>query len=119
MRYLCAFFAFVMIGRAFAQEYATFLSSEEIFCNPERGFYTQMTTHAADWDTLSEYSLGVYSNFHTPYSASFQTCNTLILRMVVLDGFQDSPLPENMVGSLNWDFGLARENGVKLILRAL
>lgn len=117
MRHLCAFLAIGAISYASAQEHATFLSSSEIFCNPERGFYTQMSTDAADWDTLSEYSLGVYTNFHTPYSASFQTCNTLILRMIVLDGFQDAPLSEAVMGSLNYDFGLARENGVKLILR--
>ena len=37
--------------------------------------------------------------------------------MIVLDGFQDAPLSEAVMGSLNYDFGLARENGVKLILR--
>ena len=107
MRHLCAVLAIGAISHVSAQEHATFLSSDEIFCNPERGFYTQMNTYAADWDTLSEYSLGVYSNVHTPYSASFQTCNTLILRMIVLDGFQDAPLSETVMGSLNCDFGLA------------
>lgn len=117
MQHLFTILALAAMSNALAQGYATFLPSQEIFCNPERGFYTQMNTNAADWDTLTEYSLSVYTDFHTPYSTSFQTCNTLILRMVNLDGFQDASLPESVMGSLDWDFGLAREYGVKLILR--
>ena len=106
-------FAFSVKG----QNQAEFLPSDEIFCNPERGFYTQMSTLASDWDMLSAYSLSVYSDLHTPYSSGFQTCNSLILRMVILDGFQESPLPESVMESLESDFNLAREYGVKLILR--
>ena len=106
-------FAFSVKG----QNHAEFLPSDEIFCNPERGFYTQMSTLASDWDMLSAYSLSVYSDLHTPYSSGFQTYNSLILRMVILDGFQESPLPESVMESLESDFNLAREYGVKLILR--
>lgn len=83
-----------------------YLPSNEVFANPERGFYVQMTARSPE-RPLTDQSLQDLRNRNI----------SLILRMYYLKSFRDQPLSNAQLELIKQDFVTLRRNGCKCILR--
>jgi len=84
----------------------TYNPSDEIFINPERGFYTQVTTY----DAQSPLTLSTLNYIKSQGQS-------LILRMYYLKSFRNSSLNSTILNMINNDFNLLRQAGMKAIVR--
>lgn len=92
--------------------------SDEDIQNPERGFYYPYFTYANKYTSLVADELLKLKNGLAPYKdCPFKVSPTLVLRIFVLDGFQKSPLTNDLLEKINDDFTAARKGGVKLVIR--
>ncbi len=76
-----------------------FPSSTAVFPNPDRGFYAWAESDAAGYASVR--------------AAGF----TLVRQYFMLDAYRDSALPPSFLASLSQEFTLARQAGVKHIVR--
>ncbi|UXP32244.1 DUF4832 domain-containing protein [Reichenbachiella agarivorans] len=86
----------------------TYQSHSDIISNPERGFYHHTETHSANYNLLSESTLASYQQ-----SESI----TQILRVFYLEDFRTSPISEEYLNNIRKDFSVARNAGIKCIIR--
>ncbi|MCL4639216.1 MULTISPECIES: DUF4832 domain-containing protein [Olivibacter] len=88
------------------------------FSNPERGFYRATITYASQYDPLSSQVIRPFTKQHVPFEQAGYTINcSLVHRVFVLDGYQEKPLSADLLEKISQDFAVAREEGVKLIIR--
>jgi len=85
--------------------------------NPERGFYSYSITYASNYNVLNANYLASKRTPFTPSGANYQVHSTLIFRYFVLDDFISSPITNSFLTNLQTDFDVARQAGVKLIVR--
>lgn len=95
----------------------TYTESIEDFANPERGFYRYSETRASNYNTLNLSSLINNRGLTSSSGSDYQTYNTLVFRYFILDDFVDSPISDEFLNSMQEDFDIAREAGVKMIPR--
>ena len=91
----------------FGLRHASFTESEELFPNPERGFYV-----GQDWHSASDY----------PISAQYVTANRLFGRTLAYTGyyltdFMESDISEEYLELINTNMQVLRTGGMKCILR--
>lgn len=94
-----------------------FTESLDHFANPERGFYRYSETRASNYTPLSLNTLVANRGLTSSSGASYQSYNTLVFRYFILDDFTDGPLSEDFLQQVSNDFDIAREAGVKVIVR--
>lgn len=104
--YMLFVFICLIISQGFAQQQIYYQPTDEIFINPERGFYTQLTTY----NTQSPLTL---SSLNTIKSQG----KSLILRMYYLTNFRNTPLNQTMLNMIANDFNTIRQAKMKCILR--
>jgi hypothetical protein len=88
------------------QVQVSYQPSDEIFINPERGFYTQLTSY----DTQSPITLSSLNNIKSQGKS-------LILRMYYLKSFRSVPLNQSILTMIGNDFNTIRQAGMKSIVR--
>lgn len=89
-----------------AQVQVLYQPSDEIFINPERGFYTQVTTYDAQ-SPLTLNTLNIIKSQE----------KSIILRMYYLKSFRNTPLNSSLLTMIGNDFNLLRQAGMKSIVR--
>ena len=89
-----------------AQVQVLYQPSDEIFINPERGFYTQVTTY----DAQSPLTLNTLNSIKSQGKS-------IILRMYYLKSFRNTPLNSSLLTMIGNDFNLLRQAGMKSIVR--
>jgi hypothetical protein len=87
------------------------------FPNPERGFYRYSETNAINFTSLNLNELKGYRTEQSIGSANYKVLSTLVFRYYVLAGFNNAPLSNSLLNSIEADFTIARLAGVKLIPR--
>ncbi len=87
------------------------------FPNPDRGFYRYTETYANAWEPLQLNQLKEWRNLNEADDGNYSIYSTLVYRGVVLKGFANQPLTEELLANISNDFNTAREAGLKLILR--
>uniref|UniRef100_A0A7V2ZKJ2 DUF4832 domain-containing protein n=1 Tax=Ignavibacterium album TaxID=591197 RepID=A0A7V2ZKJ2_9BACT len=91
---------------AIPQQQVIYQPTDEIFINPERGFYTQLTTY----NTQSPITLSSLNNIKSQG-------RSIILRMYYLTNFRNVPLSQAMLTMIANDFITIRQAGMKCVLR--
>ncbi len=79
--------------------------TDEIFVNPERGFYTEIESNATN-----PVDDGYIQRLHNEGK-------TLVQILYYFKDYRDKDLPSGIVSKLNTDMGIIRKNGMKAILR--
>lgn len=103
----CAIWCVSLITQLAAEEVQIeYLPSNDVFVNPERGFYVQKTAKSTE-KLLTDRSLQDLRSRNI----------SLILRMYYLKSFRDQPLPKEQLELIKQDFATLRRNGCKCILR--
>jgi hypothetical protein len=95
----------------------TYRESDEDFPNPERGFYHHVQTSVNGFVPLNPNQLKDWRGLGQANGANYSVYSTLTLRFYVLDGYTNTPLPASFLDRVSADFTIARQAGVKLILR--
>jgi hypothetical protein len=83
-----------------------YASSDEIFNNPERGFYKYTSRSSVS----SSFALSTLENY---YNDGF----TLIYRIYYLPDFVDEPISQAYLDKIREDFQIIRKAGIKVVLR--
>ncbi|MGM0933143.1 MAG: DUF4832 domain-containing protein [Bacteroidota bacterium] len=84
----------------------TYVESQEVFPNPERGFYDHTEAHGPG-DDLTPEQVGSLKSENV----------SLIIRVYYLGDYKDSPIDEAMLEMINSDMETVRDAGIKAILR--
>lgn len=79
----------------------TYKPSEEIFCNPERGFCTQLGRNISE---------------NTVFSLRAENI-TVVQRIYILEKFVDTPISDSYLQSIQEEMIMARKAGVKFVVR--
>jgi hypothetical protein len=95
----------------------TYQESTEDFVNPERGFYRYAATNSSSFEPLSKNTLLSYRAGATIPGTQNKFLSSLVFRNYILDNFKTGPLSQDFLNEIKQDFDIARESGVKLILR--
>ncbi|MBX6361062.1 MAG: DUF4832 domain-containing protein [Acidobacterium ailaaui] len=94
-----------------------YLESAEDFVNPERGFYRTASTFSSNFIPLDKNTLASYRKEKTIFGTQYSVSSSLLYRAYILDDFKNRPLSNDFLSDLNHDFEIAREAGMKIILR--
>lgn len=89
-----------------AQIQVLYQPSDEIFINPERGFFTQVTSY----DIQSPLTLNTLNSIKSQGKS-------LILRMYYLKSFRNAPLNQGILTMIENDFNFLRQAGMKGVIR--
>ncbi|GAB3805976.1 hypothetical protein GCM10028819_40390 [Spirosoma humi] len=113
------FFTFLSQTALLAQNHRlTYSESQQDFPNPERGFYVPISTSSARFVPLDGPTLASYRTQAQHVSkASYPIQCSLVYRSYRLETFKNSPLSKDFLEKVDQDFAIARQAGVKLILR--
>ena len=96
----------------------TYTESFEDFMNPDRGFYHPVHANTSNFESLDAADLqSKRTTPFTPYMGNYSVRTSLIYRQYVLDNFKNSNLSSTFLNQLQNDFNIARQAGVKLIVR--
>ena len=95
----------------------TYQESTQDFVNPERGFYRYSATNSSSFEPLSKSTLLSFRAGATVPGTQNKFFSSLVFRNYILDNFTTGPVSEDFLNKMNQDFEIAREAGVKLILR--
>lgn len=94
------------ISSVLSQQIINYTSTDEIFFNPERGFYTLLTTY----NTQSPLTLNSLISIRNQGIS-------LILRLYYLTNFRSTPLNQAFLNMFSSDLNVVRQAGLKVILR--
>jgi len=97
----------------------TYTPSTEDFMNPDRGFYHPFDAKTSAFTPLSLSDLiSRRTTPYTPFQGNYTVQTSMILRHYILDSFQGvDTLSTTFLNNLQADFDIARQAGVRLILR--
>lgn len=95
----------------------TYQESTKDFVNPERGFYRTASTLSSNFVPLDKQTLISYRTMQAIPGSKYKVASSLLYRVYILDDFKNKPLSEDFLKKINKDFAIAREAGVKIILR--
>ncbi len=121
LRLFAGFILFITIGQTVLpaqSHHQTYAESQEDFPNPERGFYIPISTSSSRFVPLDVARLALYRTQEQRVSkATYAIHCSLVYRSYRLETFKNSPLSEEFLKKVSEDFAIARQAGVKLILR--
>ncbi len=95
----------------------TYQESTEDFVNPERGFYRYASTNTSSLQQLNKSTLLSFRAGASVPGTQNKFFSSLVFRNYILDNFKTGPLSPDFLNEIKQDFSIAREAGVKLILR--
>ena len=95
----------------------TYQESTEDFVNPERGFYRYSATNSSSFVQLDTSTLMSYRAGATIPGTQNKFFSSLLFRNYILDNFKTAPLSQDFLDKMNQDFEIARQAGIKFILR--
>ncbi|MEP6682059.1 MAG: DUF4874 domain-containing protein, partial [Parafilimonas sp.] len=91
--------------------------SDSDFANPERGFYRVAETYANNFEPLDVDRMKQWRTLQKADDGNYKVYSSLVFRNIVFEGYNDKPLPQDVLDNIANDFTSAREAGVKLIIR--
>jgi hypothetical protein len=94
-----------------------YTESDEDFPNPERGFYRVAETYANNYEPLDVEQMKAWRTLQQADDGNYKVYSTLVFRNIVLEGYTDKNLSQQVLDNIGKDFKAAREAGMKLILR--
>ncbi|MBV9961747.1 MAG: DUF4832 domain-containing protein [Parafilimonas sp.] len=100
-----------------ATDTVSYAESDSDFANPERGFYRVAETYANNYVPLNIEQMKQWRTLQKADDGNYKVYSTLVFRDIVLEGYTDKNLPQNLLDKINNDFDAARQAGMKLILR--
>ncbi len=104
--------------RQFNVEQITFVKSDEDIANPGRGFYQHFETTTQPYISLNINNITPNGSNYQASDSSYTAKSTLILRAIILDDFVNTAiLPDDLLNNIQADFDVAKEAGVKMIIR--
>jgi hypothetical protein len=106
MKYSIFILFLLIVPQVLCQTKTEYLASEENFPNPERGFYSSMSS----WDGDGKLNPDRLKNVKAKQQS-------LILREYYIPAYANSDLDSNFFSLLDNDFNLMRKMGIKCILR--
>lgn len=86
----------------------SYTPTEDVFSNPERGFYHHTEAHSNNYEILSSQTL---ANYRTNENI------TQILRVFYLENFKTGPISSEYLNNVRKDFQAVRAAGIKIIIR--
>jgi hypothetical protein len=110
---LSTFFTSFLIGQN-----VFYTESNEDFVNPDRGFYHYTETRASNYNPLVLNDLvSKRTTFFTPPQGNYMIKSAMVFRYFVLDDFVNSDISSTFLNQVSADFNIARQAGVRLIIR--
>src|SRR5436853_3270276 len=100
-----------------ATDTISYTESEEDFPNPERGFYRAAETYASHYQPLNVDEMKAWRTLQQADDGNYKVYSTLVFRDVVLAGYTNKNLSQDVLNNISNDLKAARIAGVKLILR--
>ncbi len=96
----------------------SYIKSKEDIANPGRGFYQHIETGTSPYTPLNKASLVNNRQNYQASNANYTSKSTLILRAFILDDYVTNDiLSENLLANIQADFDIAREAGIKMVVR--
>jgi hypothetical protein len=100
-----------------AADTAFYVENDSDFANPERGFYRATETYANNFEPLDVEQMKQWRTLQKADGGNYKIYSTLVFRQIILKGYTDKSLPQDLLDKIKNDFDAARKAGVKLILR--
>lgn len=100
-----------------ATDTISYVESDTDFANPERGFYRVAETYANGFKPLDVAKMKQWRTLQQADNGNYKVYSTLVFRNIILEGYNNKSLPQDLLDKINNDFVAARKAGVKLILR--
>ncbi len=100
-----------------ATDTVSYVESNEDFPNPERGFYRAAETNVQQYELLDVEEMKTWRTLQQADDGIYKIYSSLVFRNIVLAGYTNTPLSQELLDNINKDFIAAREAGMKLILR--
>ncbi|HEY5392065.1 MAG TPA: DUF4832 domain-containing protein [Hanamia sp.] len=95
----------------------SYQESTEDFVNPGRGFYRYAATNTSSFQPLDKNTLLSYRSGAIVPGTQNKFFSSLVFRNYILDNFKSGPLSQDFLNKMNQDFDIARQAGIKFILR--
>ena len=111
---LIIFFSCTNIKKEYQE--LTYGTDMEEFTNPERGFYRPLGTKMSAFKALDVQTL-LNLKKPNPAAGGFKVGSSLVYRSYQFDEFKEGPLNEEVLDHIQNDMDIAREAGMKVILR--
>ncbi len=100
-----------------AADTISYVESDSDFANPERGFYRATETYANNYEPLDVEQMKQWRTLQKADGGNYKIYSTLVFRNIVLKGYINKKLSQDLLDNIKNDFDAARKAGVKLILR--
>lgn len=94
-----------------------YAESDEDFPNPERGFYRATETYVNNYEPLDVDEMKTWRTLQQADDGNYKVYSTLVFRNIILRGYANKNLSQDILDNINKDFDAARKAGVKLIVR--
>ena len=91
--------------------------SGEDFPNPERGFYRVAETYANNYEPLDVEQMKTWRTLQQADDGNYKVYSTLVFRNIVLEGYTNKNLSQDLLNRIDNDFKAVRDAGMKLIIR--
>ena len=97
----------------------TYQESVEDFSNPDRGFYTPLNGVASNFTPLTvNHLVSLSTTSFTPWQGNYKVKTNVIFRHYILDSYVNTDvLPTTFLTKIQTDFNVARQAGVRLLIR--
>ena len=100
-----------------ATDTISYIVSDSDFANPERGFYRVAETYANSYQPLNVEQMKKWRTLQQADDGNYKVYSTLVFRNIILQGYNNKSLSQDVLNNITNDFITARKAGVKLILR--
>src|SRR6478752_9420928 len=100
-----------------ATDTVSYAESGEDFPNPERGFYRVAETFASNYTALDVEQMKTWRTLQQADDGNYEVYSTLVFRNIVLEGYTNKSLPQDLLTNISNDLTAARDAGMKLVLR--
>ncbi len=118
LRFLLCILFHVFASSAIGQPVTvTYNASTEDFANPERGFMQFTETSSTNYTPLDATGLAFWRTLNQPFGADYTIYSTLGYRGFYLESFTNGPISNAYLSAMQQDFDVAREAGVKFVVR--
>jgi len=94
-----------------------YAESNEDFANPERGFYRVAEVYANNYEILNVDQMKTWRTLQQADGGNYKLYCSLVFRQIVLEGYTDKDLTQEVLDNIGKDFTAARAAGMKLVIR--
>lgn len=100
-----------------ATDTISYIESDADFANPERGFYRAAETYVNNYQPLDVDQMKKWRTLQQADDGNYKVYSSLVFRDIILEGYNNKDLSQDILNNISNDFVAARKAGVKLILR--